>query len=237
MDIIILHGWGSSPERWDQVQEELAEHVSQANVHIPYVPGFDPKEPPKKPLTIDSYVDWLNNYIHRKKLHKPVLVGHSNGGRIGIHFAAKYPKTLSKLVLVGASGIQPRNSVKKLVFGSIAKAGKTVVSAIGIKDIEKISQKLLYKLTGERDYHKASPIMKKTMVNMLAYDARTDLHDIETPTLCIWGSEDKSTPLWMGKEIRDGIAHAHLEQIPRGGHNIHRTHPVELGKLLMDFIS
>ncbi len=234
--IVILHGWGSSPDRWEAIRTSLTELADglQGEIFSPFLPGFDGKPIPK-PYFIDDYVGWLNEYLKEHHIKKPILVGHSNGGRIAIRFAATHGG-VEKLVLINSAGIPNTDiSFKRRIFMVIAKVGKTLLFAIKGTPLYSFSEKLLYKAARESDYLKASPIMKKTMQNLLIYDATEDLAKISCPTLCIWGRNDSSTPIWMGEKIAAGIPHASLSII-EGGHNIHISHPKEVVSLISNFI-
>lgn len=49
---------------------------------------------------LDDYVADISGLIIALELHRPVLLGHALGGRIGIRLAGSWPDVLSKLVLV-----------------------------------------------------------------------------------------------------------------------------------------
>jgi len=58
---------------------------------------------------VDFYCDILRQYILTNMKHKEkiILVGHSFGSFLCIHFASRYPQFLQKLVLVNPGGIFP----------------------------------------------------------------------------------------------------------------------------------
>ncbi|KXK11811.1 MAG: Non-heme chloroperoxidase [Microgenomates bacterium OLB23] len=225
--IVILHGWGSTPNRWQAVAAELE------NTFIPALPGFGGKDP-IKPYSVDDYVAWLENYLNEKKLKHIVLVGHSNGGRIAVRYAARY-KNVHRLVLISAAGLPNSHlSMKKRVYGYVAKVGKVALAPIKQTPIYGFAEKVLYKLARESDYYKASAIMKQTMKNMLAYDATEDVKKIVCPTLCVWGTHDTATPLWMGEKIVAMLQNGTLKTIG-AGHNIHITHPKWVAKCIQEF--
>jgi pimeloyl-ACP methyl ester carboxylesterase len=177
----------------------------------------------------------IEEYIENEGLKNVVLVGHSNGGRIAMRYAAKHHE-VKKLVLIGAAGIPNTNiSMKKIVFMGLAKGGKIVLGPLKGTGLYQVAEKILYKAARESDYYKASPIMKETMVNLLKYDATSDLKKIQCPSLCIWGKRDKATPLWMGERIVAGIPSCTMK-IVDGGHNIHVTNADEVAAHIKDFL-
>ena len=234
--IVILHGWGSNPKRWIAIHDSLnalADNMGDA-IHIPFMPGFD-GEDPQKALGVDDYVEWLEKYIKENKLGSVALIGHSNGGRIAMRYAATH-KNVAKLVLIAAAGIpNTRISLKKSVFKALAKAGKTILSPLQGTSFYSAAEKLVYKAARESDYYKASPVMKETMLNLIGYDATGDLKKISCPSLCIWGRQDTATPLWMGEKIVAGIPHCDIKIID-GGHSIHITHPEIVAGYIKDFL-
>ena len=232
--ILILHGWGGQPKNWEKVVKQLKEKKIQ--VEIPYLPGFDKNQPINKPYTLNDYRQWLLSYLQQKKINKPVLVGHSNGGRIAAYFAAKYSDKIKKLILIASAGIPPKNRIKIFIFKIISKIGKKIFQFIRNEKLFKLAQKIIYKLAGESDYLKASPLMKKTMINLLAIDLTSDLAKIKCPTLIIWGKNDKITPLWIGKKIRQLIKNSQMKIIENGGHGLHFTHPKIIAQFIIDFV-
>lgn len=233
LNLIILHGWGSNPTRWQLVQNKLSRFVT---VHVPFLPGFDKENPLTKPFTVEDYSNWLDKYIQENKLSNVTLAGHSHGGRIAMHYAATHKNVIQKLILINAAGINPKNTIKKAIFKYIATIGKTIFGLIPNKKVALFCQKVLYKIAGESDYLTANPVMKETLKNVLAFDIAKYLKNISCPTLCIWGKRDNDTPLWMGEIIVKNIPKARLITID-AGHNLHITHPNEINNLITDFIT
>lgn len=239
--IVILHGWASSPRRWETFQTSLNSRITLTNgarVLIPALPGFDGSNL-KKPMDVEAYCAWLNSYMIDNELKTIVLMGHSNGGRIAIRFAAQYPQLVSHLILIGAAGIKDKRllrNLKQKMFGFAARTGKFILDPIKKTQFFHIAENILYKLAGEHDYQSASPIMKETMKNLLEYDAEMDLNHIKTPTLCVWGELDRSTPLWMGKKISQTVFDAKLKIIKNAGHNLHVSNTDVLAENTAKFI-
>jgi pimeloyl-ACP methyl ester carboxylesterase len=153
------------------------------------------------------------------KSKKIILIGHSNGGRIAIKYAEKYPEDLEKLFLTGAAGIKHSLTLKQKLFFYSSKAGKKVFSLPVLKSGGKYARKFLYKLVKEKDYASASPRMKEIMKNVLAEDLIGILDKIKVPTVLIWGREDHSTPLQDGELMHKKIANSKLFIIENANHS------------------
>jgi len=61
------------------------------------------------------------------------------------------------------------------------------------------------------------------------------IRGVRTPTLIVWGSDDRVVPRVCGEQYREAIAGARLETIGGCGHFVEVKKPAELAKLVRDF--
>lgn len=216
--IVILHGWGSDIERWLPVKKLLENKGFK--VYLPKLSG-------DRVRNTADYSDWVNNYT--RNLKPFCLLGHSFGGQIAINFTAQYPNKVAKLVLINSAGIRSRVSLKRLIFTPLAKIGKHFISDE--------FKRVLYKFLRSSDYCQATPIMKETLKKILTEDQQTNLIKISRPTLIIWGSQDKLTPLGDGQLIHRLIKNSQLKVFPGARHGLPFTHSQALVSLVKNFIS
>lgn len=221
----ILHGWTYSTEKWHPFINLLKQKGLEVN--ILKIPGLT--EDLNRIWTIEDYVSWLKKTLENNKV---ILIGHSNGGRIALNFAIKYPKNLESLILIGSAGIYHDElsiKIKRLVFGHIAKAGKKLTSSEKLRSI-------LYKIVGESDYKNATLVMKQTMINLINSDKDLIKHldKVATPTLIIWGEEDKIIPLSDGRLINKLIKNSELHIIDGAKHSPQFTHPNQVAETIVN---
>jgi len=232
MNIVILHGWNSNPERWQQTKRLLVN--KNVGVFIPALPGFGCEL--KKAWDLNDYCDWLRVWLKEKKLRKVILMGHSFGGRVAIKFTAEHPGLAEKLILIDAAGIKNnrwRARLKRGFFKVVAKNGRKLIpSGFG-----NVLRRGLYFLTGERDYYLAKGLLRETMKRVIEEDLESLLSKIKVPTLVVWGENDKLTPLWMGREIRGKIVGARLEVLEEIGHSPHLESPKQLVKTVRQWLN
>lgn len=224
-EILTLHGWATSIEKWGAVVDNLRE--KGIKVKIPSIPGLTKEI--KHPWTLEVYVDWLKKQVRTKKV---VLLGHSNGGRIALAFAAKYPQNVSRLILIDSGGIHRSHlplTAKKFLFKSLAKLGKKITTSDKLRNI-------LYKLTRESDYKNATVLQRQIMVNLISLDLTPILKKITTATLIIWGKEDKTTPLSDGQLMHKLIKNSQLEIITGAKHSPQFSHPKEVAEIIHDYL-
>jgi len=219
---VVLHGWASNPAHWSQVIKGLKDNGF--NVLKPNLPGF--KTAISRPYNTQDYVDWLKTNLRGKG--KVILIGQSFGGQIAIQFTAQNPESVERLVLIGSAGIRREFNLKKQIFWLLAKMGKILTAS-------PLAKKILYKLAREWDYANATPIMKETLKNIVKDDQRGNLSKIKAPTLLIWGSKDRYTPLRHGRLMNRLIDGSTLKIIAGGRHGLHFTHPKELTELISAF--
>lgn len=226
MKVIILHGWTKSLDKWKDFLDALEKKGIETN--LPKIPGLTGSI--DKVWDLSDYIKWLKNIADKEK-SKVILVGHSNGGRIALAFTNLYPEKVEKLILIDSAGIYHNElplKIKRLIFKNIAKIGKKITSS-------KILKNLLYKLARESDYKDLDENVKKTMVNLISSNLRPILTQIKTPTLIIWGANDKVTPLTDGVLMNNLIKNSKLEIIETARHSPQFTHPKEVTDAILTF--
>lgn len=231
-DLILLHGWKQDVSSFHNISEILKKHFTLWLIDLP---GFGRSENPKQDFTVEDYANLVYEFIKANKISKPILLGHSVGGRIGIVLSAKYPESISKLILEDSAGIRPKKGLISFLIYSLAKTFRFLVPNIfGIKNL------LRYKFykSRESDYLTAGKL-KGTLTNILKEDLSVYLSKIKNPTLIIWGSNDpnqESSPR-NARIMYKKIPFSKLEFIEGAGHFPHLTHPQEFLYYVIDFAS
>lgn len=222
--IFILHGWAYSIERWAPIVDWINKN-GVVTVMLK-VPGLT--VPHDRVWQLDDYVEWVKREL-KDEAEPIVLLGHSNGGRISIAYAAKYPEKIRKLILIDAAGIYHNElplRIKRFVFGKIAKLGR------GLSDSETL-RNMLYKFARTSDYQKADPILRKTMINLIRTDITNLLAAIQAPTTIIWGERDETTPLSDGEIMHEKIKNSKFFVIKKAQHSPHFTNVEEVAEIIL----
>lgn len=223
-ELYIIHGWTYSIEPWTSVVSIL--RSKGVVVHQLRVPGLTSES--NAVWDIDSYVEWLHGALDG--VTRPVVLGHSNGGRLSLNYLKQHPSSFEKLILLNAAGINVSNekiSLKRRVFRVAAKVLKP------LKYIPLV-RKVVYRVIGGSDYDRAPANMKKTLHNMLESDKRLSLTDIQTPTAVLWGKDDTTTPLTQGRKMAHDLPNATLKEFDGWAHAPYITHPVELAEAILE---
>lgn len=223
--LYIVHGWAYSIEPWQQTVDAL--HASGINVKQLRVPGLT--APSKDVWTIPKYVQWLDDEL--KDDPTPIVLGHSNGGRIAMHYDVAFPNHISKLILLSSAGIELASkqlSYKRRVFTAAAKLFAPLKHIPG-------SKKVVYRFLGS-DYNDAPANMKQTLANMLESDAAFDATKVTAPTAILWGEVDHVTPLAMGKRLLASIKGSSFHSYAEWAHAPYKTHPYELSRAIENIV-
>ena len=228
--LLCLHGWGGSKESFTELRQTL--EGSGLTVLTPDLPGFGDEPEPPVPWTLNDYAEWAERQILERGIERLSLLGHSHGGRISIAVAARGNLSIDHLYLCAASGIRHRFSFKRFVGGLLAAAGKTLFGLPILRSLQSPVKKIFYKILGEHDYERATPVMKKTLANVVSVDVRPLLPKISVPTDLFWGEEDTMTPLADGRMIREGIRGSTLHAFPGVRHRVHRDRAAEIAAVI-----
>lgn len=238
MILLCLHGWGGSKESFTELREALK--GTDIDILTPDLPGFGDEPEPAHAFTIDDYADWVVRWL--EKNHPSALVpqshpslfllGHSHGGRIAIKLTAGNMLPVSHLFLCASAGIRRPRHIKRLIGLMLAKTGKFFLSIPGMRTLQPLGKKFLYRLVRVHDYEKASPLMRDTLINVTEEDLRPLLQTIHVPTDIFWGTDDKMTPIadgrLMAKKIPENTFHAY----PGIRHGVHREKAKEIAEVI-----
>jgi pimeloyl-ACP methyl ester carboxylesterase len=234
--LLCLHGWGGSKESFTELREALK--GTDLEILTPDLPGFGDEPEPPKPWTVDDYADWVVAWTrkHAKDLkdRKLFLLGHSHGGRIAIKLACQPLNHLaiSHLFLCAAAGIRRPRHFKRIIGLTLAKGGKALLSLPGMKKLQPLGKKFLYRLVRVHDYEKASPLMQQTLINVTTEDLTPLLSQIKIPTDLFWGEDDGMTPIQDGRLMHEQIKGSKLHTFKGVRHGVHRERAGEIGRVI-----
>lgn len=226
--LIMLHGWGMDVSTFWPMVDLLKNDFT---VWLIDLPGFGKSDMPKKVLTISDYAKIIAKFIKDKKINKPVLFGHSFGGKISIKLASLFPNLLSKLILEASSGIKLDKTPFQIMAFPLAKVGHFFLPDI-FHLRSKFRQKLYKKL--ESDYADAKEL-KEIFLNIIDEDLTSDLKNIKTETLLLWGDRDRAVPLSSGKKMYKLINNSKLVVFEDIGHFPHLSNPERTASYVKDF--
>ncbi|MGI6361923.1 MAG: alpha/beta fold hydrolase [Bacillota bacterium] len=211
--VVLLHGWGVDSTTFEPVAEKLAADFTVYNVDFP---GFGLSPAPKKVWSVYDYADCIVGFLQKLGLEKPILLGHSFGGRISIILGSQ--DIAGKIVLIDSAGILPKRGL--CYYGKVYsyKLAKKIFSLPGLRrQRDKVIGKW-QKKSGSSDYQQAEGVMREIFVKVVNEDLKPYLARITVPTLLVWGDLDLATPLTDAQVMEKLIPNSGLVVLRGAGH-------------------
>jgi pimeloyl-ACP methyl ester carboxylesterase len=247
--VILIHGLAASLHDWDDLIPELA-----ANGYAVYAPDLlghgDSPRLDSRAYQMDWVFEHFFDWMKSLRLTEPaILIGHSLGGHMALEYARRVSAWTRGLVLVNPfySRAQlpllirktySRTNLSELLIGKVPESwfrffvdvsSAAMGHSVGALRMlpERIREQTLldYKRTAPGVYHIPSAIS----------DLTDCLHEVNTPTLVLWGDRDKtlapSSFLRLVKELpkaRGEILHA--------GHVPHQSDAEVFNRIVLEFL-
>jgi len=210
--------------------------AAKYDVVIPHHPGWGKSERAqwmRHPRDIAAVHAWL---LADLKLSDVSLVGLGFGGWVAAEMASQSPTAFKKLVLVGAMGIKPPEGdiadqaiVSYLDYPQSGFHDQAAFAA-NYGDVS-TDQLEAWDIAREMSFRTAwKPYMySQTLPHLLG--------GVRTPSLIIWGDDDRIVPLSAGHAYAKALHDATLTTVPACGHFAEMEKPEAVAKLTIDFLS
>lgn len=235
----------------------VAKALKGFDIIIPDLPGFG-NGPKLKTHDLDSYVEWLNDFIERQGLVRPpLLLGHSFGSIICAAYAKKYPKTIQRLILVnpiGAPALEGPNKIMTKLAILYYKVGaklpekpahawlsaKPIVRVMSITMAKTHDKGLRMYIHNQHDryfsrFHSPQSVLE-SFTTSVSHNVGDFARHIPVTTLLIAGSLDDITPLSAQYNLAKKFPRASLKVINNVGHLTHYETPEKVAAYIQAFI-
>ena len=230
--VILMHGWGCNHSTVASIEAIAKETHTVYNIDFP---GFGESPEPNGIWGVEDYTKLVERFAETMGINRPILIGHSFGGRVGILFASRKP--VDKLVLVDAAGIKPKRSLKYYLKIYAFKAYRHALNLFLGKERAQKKIEERRARAGSADYRSATPLMRSILSKVVNEDLTSRLHLIKAPTLLIWGENDTATPLSDAKKMEKLIPDAGLVAFPGCGHYSFLDNPRQFAAVLKSFLA
>lgn len=215
--IILIHGLSGSGRWW---RHNLPALAAAHRVYSLDLVGYG-RARRQRALGVQAAAAIIAEWLDHLDLRQVTLIGHSMGGHICLHVAARRPDRVHNLVLACASGLlqdQPVRMALKLPR-ALAVGRKTFVPRI---------------LT---DAALSGPLNLWRSARDLLRDSVQDLlPGLGVRTLVIWGEHDALVPTDLGRALAAAIPGARYAEIPGAGHVVMVDAPGAFNALVLDFL-
>lgn len=225
--IIFLHGWGSSSQNFLNIIDDL---IAKYKVILIDLPSFGNSPSFQNPPSIKDLHNLLDAFIKELNIEKPIIVGHSYGGRIAIEYASKN-KNISSLILIDSAGIKNniiKNKLKVLIYKLKKRYYKLTKNYMKYQN--------LITSSGSSDFKNASLIQKQMLIKAVNYNQKKLLKKIKCPTLIIFGENDLTVPLKDAYIFNKKIKNSGLVIIPNATHFPHIENEYYFKKVINTYL-
>lgn len=243
--LVLVHGFGSQAMfDWGNVIMPLAKHhrvIAMDQI------GFGQSDKPTIDYSIQTYVDFLGEFLRVMKVDRFALAGESLGGWIVAAYTiqALAPGNVGKYALA-----KPEKLILEDAAGHRAIGGPGVGVAIAgsLKEAAGVAAIFYDKSRVTEDF-----VRENFAVKLRANDGGTQrslrgnaklagetvgdkLGGITIPTLVVWGGNDAVVPLADGQDYAAKIAGAKLVVVPECGHAASIEKPAEFVAAVEPFL-
>jgi pimeloyl-ACP methyl ester carboxylesterase len=206
--VVALHGWGRAHSDFDAVLRGLDAVAFD-------LPGFGATPPPAEVWGSEDYADAVAAGIDQPA----VVLGHSLGGRVATHLAARRPDLVRGLVLTAAplvrvgNATSSRPALRYRVTRALHRRG-----LVGDARMEQLRQRY-----GSADYRAAQGVMRGIHVRLVNENYDDAIAAIRCPVELVWGSDDAETPLAVAHALTQRLPDARLTVVEGAGHMTPQT--------------
>jgi pimeloyl-ACP methyl ester carboxylesterase len=239
--LIILHGLFGSLDNWMTLAKKWSEKyevwiVDQRNHgQSPHSDDFD----------YQLMAEDLKDLIEEHSIEKPIVLGHSMGGKTAMEFAVNNPDSLAKLLVVDIAPvsyqvhhydiIEALESVDLNKVQSRKDAEEHLQKKIKEFGVRQFLLKNLYrKAKNEYAWRFNLPVIKKQIVPISEWSISDKSYNGDT--LFVSGEKSAYILPEYGAEIAGKFPNYELEEIANSGHWIHAEAPDEFSKVVESFM-
>jgi len=208
---------------WMRTRNDFASCLAGLDSIALDLPGFGGASPePPAAWGAAGYADAVEVVLDA--LRAPaVIVGHSFGGRVAIHLAARRPDVIGAVVLTAAPLLRRQGAPSGPPLAvRLARLGHRLhVVPQSFLD----SQRDRY---GSADYRAADGVMRQVLVRVVNESYEEQLAAITQPTELVWGDSDSAVPPEVANRAEALLANSRLTLAVHTGHLL----PLEAPRVL-----
>ena len=230
--LLVLHDDVGRPG-WLPFYEELARRFT---VYSPSFPGYGQSDRLDWMRSVRDLAIVQSGLLKVLGLDSVHVVGLGFGAWVAAEMATMCQRQLGRMALVGAVGIQPSDGE---IVDQFLMTGEEY-ARLGFHDKAKfeevygskptIDQEETWEVNREMTTRIAwKPYMFNQTLPIL-------LRSVDTPTLIVWGKEDRIVPLSCAQQYVNSLPNASLKVLDDCGHSADMERPMELTALVADFI-
>jgi 2-hydroxy-6-oxonona-2,4-dienedioate hydrolase len=217
--IVLVHGLGVSSRYMAPLARELAAFY---RVHAVDLPGFGRSEKPPRPLGVVELAEALASWMRATGLRSATVVGNSYGCQIAVELAARRPRLVERLVLIGPSTDPAYRTRRQQLIRLLLDAVREPVSLVAVV---------------VADYLRCGPrVMLKSLGDALAHPLEARLPVVVAPALVMRGMRDPLvSPAWA-QRVASELPAGRLALVAGVAHAAHFAAPRPVARTIRRFV-
>ncbi len=227
--LLLVHGLGDeASDIWDPVFTKLADRF---HIIAPDLPGFGRSTRANQLYSPGNYALFIHWLLSRYPGKPVYLVGHSLGGAISLHVAARHGDRLQRVILVDAVGTLHRLAVSQYLVRDLIRLDLPFFSTMVESQLGRIAGLVLEKTSrvpldpdlildnaAAREKFLAADPARIAALALVQSDFSLLLPRVTTPTWLIWGDQDQIAPLRIATLLDWNLAQSRLKILSGLGH-------------------
>lgn len=241
--LLLVAGLASDSQSWLPVSELLAKHH---RVILPDNRGVGRTTPQTVPTGIEPIARDCLALLDHLEVDRAHLLGHSLGGTIALHLAARHPQRFDRVV-VAASGVVSTPRVRAVLRDLVELREAIGPRALWFKMlfhwlfapaffVEPARVNAAAMLSANYAYPQSDASFRAQVEAFEAYGGPPDLRAIDKDVLVLCGSEDILITPHESAESLKGLPRARFETLAGAGHSLHWDAPADFVQAVTRFL-
>lgn len=241
--LIILHGLFGLSDNWVTIAKRISANYK---VYIPDQRNHG-QSPHDNTFNYYALADDLMEFMEEHDIEKPVLLGHSMGGKVAMNFALDYPENVDKLIVVDMSVRQYKarsihyhliEAMESVDFDQV-KSRKEIedhlAEYIPQKPLRLFIMKNLKRFSNNRFGWKLNlPVLKENLDSIV--EGLSGNQQFDKPSLFVGGGKSDYIQEEDYKLIPQIFPQALIKTIPEATHWLHADSPEKFCDIVSDFL-
>lgn len=244
--VLLLHGGGEWLYSWHEVAPELAAGHTVIAVDLPGH-GYTTVTDPAFRYDLPAMTAALRDLLDALGLNRVAVVGHSWGGGIALALAQRYPDRVSRLALIGSSGLDVPDTVTWRLL-KVPVLGEIMTKLLRRDDVrsglrqsfhhrDKVTEAMVDEVWPPLTF-RANRRAQYLLERRLDWSTtEASLPDTTTPTLVLWGRQDAYLSSRYAAVFGSRMPDATVRVIDQCGHSAQEDCPVDVAAALRRFLS
>ena len=230
--LLLLHAGSLTADTWQPYLAAFAEHF---RVITPDLRGHGRSAKPTTAMSYRLLADDIAAFARALGLHKPLIVGYSDGGQVALEIGMRHPD-LAQALVVGAAWFKFSAAYREWVGDVVGDEHSPQVDTARFAHKHPDWEAWLQQLYGPDDWKPLLERMKPMWTTPLNYGP-DDFAAVVAPTLVLIGDRDELVPVEEAVEMARLLTTAELAVVPGADHSAFFSAKVaSFRSIVLDFL-